>query len=749
MFSTEFTYTLESAYREATNKRHAYFCVEHILYSLLHDPEIQNIIVELGGDFSELKDTIEDYFDKDLEKIPDSSEIEKAEDLLQPPVQTLAVQNVLQRAIIQMQAAGKNIVTGKEVLIQIFDEEESYAAYYLKKQGLNKLEIIQYISSENLPLLDNDDKQLIKTGTQKSDKKTKLLEKYTENLTLLARKKLLDPVIGRENELSRIIKILCRRQKNNPILIGEPGVGKTAMGNALAIKVIEDDVPEQLQNASIYSLEIGTLIAGTKYRGEFESRLKGIIKELTKLENSILFIDEIHTIIGAGATGSGSLDASNLLKPALSSGKIRCIGSTTFDEYKKSIEKDRAFSRRFSKVDIKEPNIEQTIKILEGLKNYYESHHDVVFTNKALEVATKLSAKYITDRFLPDKAIDILDEAGAANSLLTKEKRKKKIGEKEVENVISGITGVPVHSVVNKENDNLKSLAVKLQKKVFGQDEAVLSVSRAIKRSRARLQDERKPVGSFLFAGPTGVGKTELSRALAEVLGVPFHRFDMSEYMEKHAVARLVGAPPGYVGYEEGGLLTDLVRKEPYSVILLDEVEKAHFDIYNILLQVMDDASLTDSRGRKTDFQNAIIIMTTNAGSGASNAMGFGVSGSHSKRDQAIKRLFKPEFRNRLDDIIYFSALPQEVVLKVVDKFISKLQEQLKEKNIVLDITDSASQYLAKEGFNEELGARPMRRLIQKEIKDQLADEILFGKLSKGGKARIDFKDKLTIIFSP
>ncbi|MCL4136843.1 UNVERIFIED_CONTAM: hypothetical protein GTU68_013076 [Idotea baltica] len=629
------------------------------------------------------------------------------------------------------------------------DEEDSHAVFFLKKEGISKIDIINCIAHGKTVNFDELDESNLKNDGKKENSESKsILDNFTLNLTKLAKKNKLDPVIGREEEVLRILKVLSRRQKNNPLLLGDPGVGKTAMAGLLAQKIIDQQVPESLLDAEIYSLDTGGLIAGTKYRGEFEERLKGVIKELTNNKNTILFIDEIHTIVGAGATGTGSMDIANLLKPALASGKIKCIGSTTYEDYKKTIEKDRALSRRFSLIEIEEPEIEDTIKILQGLKSYYEEHHNVKYLDSALESAAKLSKKYINDRFLPDKAIDVLDEAGASNNLLKEKDRKKEISDLEIEKVVSDFAKVPIKAVSSSDNKLLESLETDLKTLVFGQDQAVTAISKSIKRSRANLKGEDKPIGTFLFAGPTGVGKTELAKSLAETMGISFHRFDMSEYMEKHSVSRLIGAPPGYVGYDEGGVLTDLVRKKPHAVLLFDEIEKAHQDIYNILLQVMDDALLTDNQGKKADFRNIIIIMTTNAGSEKTASIGFANTDTSSKSNTAIKKLFKPEFRNRLDEIIHFNSLPKEVILMIVDKFIDELEEQLSDKNIKIEITIKAKEYLAIEGFDDQLGARPMYRLIQKEIKDNLADEILFGKLKDGGKVKIDlYKDKLKFTF--
>ncbi len=739
MFSTELNYSLEAAFREATNRSHAFLCVEHILYALMVDPAIIDIFEYFEIEIEEIKKDLEKFFDEQIEIVEYQKNISDIEVL--EPVQTPAVQRILQNAVFHMKSAGKNIVESEDLLIQIFAEEDSHAAFYLEKQGITKLAILDYIS-HGRPKTDRD-----KSETQGEKKKKKALHKYTENLTEKAIKGELDPVIGREEELQKVFRILLRRTKNNPLLLGDPGVGKTAMANAIAQRVISEDAPKQLKDAQLFTINVGNIVAGTKYRGEFEERLKMIINELSNIEGAILFIDEIHTIVGAGATGSGSLDAANLLKPALSGGKIRCIGSTTYEDFKKSIEKDKALTRRFSIINLDEPSEEEAVKILEGLKEKFEEHHDVKYTKQALETAVKLSVKHINDKFLPDKAIDVCDEAGASNNLLTKAQRKAEISEIEIEAVVASMAKVPILSVSSDDEKTLKNLEKEIKKKVFGQDKAVESVVRAVKRSRANLQGANRPVGSFLFAGPTGVGKTELAKSLSEVLGVPFHRFDMSEYMEKHAVARLIGAPPGYVGYEEGGLLTDLVRRKPYAVLLLDEIEKAHHDIYNILLQILDGASLTDNQGKKADFKNVTIIMTTNAGSLSSFTLGFGKSKSDDKRETAIKKLFSPELRNRIDEIVYFESLNEDVIESIVDKFIAELLEQLKEKNISITLSKNAKEHIAKEGFDDLMGARPMQRVIQKEIKDKISDEILFGKLKNGGKVKVDISNQ-ELVFS-
>lgn len=746
MFSTDLAYTIEAAFREAHKRHHAYFCVEHLLFALLHNDESSKVLRACGASLSALKRAIEKFFEQHVEAA--HSELRDGRAYYEEPTQTPAVQRVLQRALVHMHSAGKQIVSAPDVLVAIFSEEDSHAAYLLAEQGLSRLDVVQYIS-HGVSKHDSDDSdepeaEVSESGSSEDDgeqerksHKGKFLEKLTEDLTEKAKNGELDPIIGRDKEIERAIKVLCRRQKNNPLFLGDPGVGKSAMAHALALRIVSNQVPAQLKGARVFSLNIGSLIAGTKFRGEFEERLKGVVQELKKIGNVVLFIDEIHTIVGAGATGTGTMDAANLLKPALASGKLRCVGSTTHEDYKKSFEKDRALSRRFSTIDLLEPSIEETTEILKGLKSRFEEHHGVKYSEGALKAAAELSAKHINDRSLPDKAIDVIDEAGAANSILPSKKRKKLITEREVEDIVSAIARVPVRSVSKSDTELLQGLEDRLRCQVFGQDKAVAAVARAIKRSRASLKSDTKPVGCFLFAGPTGVGKTELAKALAKELGVNFHRFDMSEYMEKHAVARLIGAPPGYVGYEEGGQLTDLVRRQPYAVLLFDEIEKAHEDIYNILLQVMDDARLTDSHGKKADFRNVVLIMTTNAGSEKAAALGFGEMRSDSNRDQAVKKLFKPEFRNRLDEIVYFSPLPIEIIRMVVDKCVAELSLQLASRQVTITLSSDARDWLAKRGFDPVLGARPMARLLQKEIKDKLADEILFGRLKNGGRVNV------------
>jgi ATP-dependent Clp protease ATP-binding subunit ClpA len=743
MFSTELGLTLEAAFREASSRRHAFFCLEHLLYALSFDEQVMEILNHVGADLSLLRKDLETFFDKHVEIIPlKGTKVPASE-----PAQTPAVQRVLQRAIMHVRSAQKDVITPTEVLVALFSEEDSHAVFYLAKQGIGRVDVLSFIAhgisrsvteEEEISTERYEDGEEEPIGARSG---RTALEQFTENLTEFAKLGKLDPVIGREEEIGRTIKVLCRRQKNNPLFLGEPGVGKTAMAHAIASRIASEEIPEQLKGAEVFLLNMGTLVAGTKFRGEFEDRIRKVMDELKRHPKAILFIDELHTIVGAGATGNGSLDAANLLKPALASGDIRCMGSTTHGDYKKSIEKDSALSRRFSTIDLPEPSVEETVKILEGLRGKYEAFHQATFSLEALQAAAELSAKYVNDRFLPDKAIDVLDEAGAANSLLTKGKRKKIITEEQIEKVVASIARVPITNVSSSDEKLLKNLEKNLRKVVFGQDAAVEAVARAIKRSRASLQGESKPIGSFLFAGPTGVGKTELAKALAKEMGVHFHRFDMSEFNDKHLVARFTGAPPGYVGYEEGGLLIDVVKKNPYSVILFDEIEKAHPDIFSIFLQIMDNAALTDSQGRKADFRNVVVIFTTNAGSEKAASLGFGSSQQNTFRDAAVKTLFKPEFRNRLDETVYFSPLPMSVILQVVGKFIKELEVQLANRKVSIQVSEEAQEWFASKGFDTVFGARPMSRLIQKELKNKLADEILFGSLRDGGTVAIDCKD--------
>ena len=743
MFSTELGLTLEAAFREASSRRHAFFCLEHLLYALSFDEQVMEILNHCGADLSLLRKDLEAFFDKHVEVIPvRSSKVPAVE-----PAQTPAVQRVLQRAIMHVRATQKDVITPTEVLVALFSEDDSHAVFYLAKQGIGRLDILNFIA-HGISRSGGEDDEVQGDRIEDGEDETasprtgrSALDQFSENLTEKARLGKLDPVIGREEEIGRAIKILCRRQKNNPLFLGEPGVGKTAMANAIAQRIVSDDIPAQLEGAEVFLLNMGAMVAGTKFRGEFEERIRRVLDEIKHHPKAILFIDELHTIVGAGATGNGSLDAANLLKPALASGEIRCMGSTTHTDYKKSIEKDSALSRRFSTVDLPEPTIEETVKILEGLKSKFESFHQTTFTPEALRSAAELSAKYINDRFLPDKAIDVIDEAGAANALLTKTKRKKTITEDQVEKVVASIARVPITSVSVSDEKLLRNLEKNLKKVVFGQDAAVEAVTRAIKRSRASLQGEAKPIGSFLFAGPTGVGKTELAKALAQEMGVNFHRFDMSEFSDKHLVSRFTGAPPGYVGYEEGGLLVDVVKKHPHSVILFDEIEKAHVDIFNVFLQIMDNATITDSQGRKADFRNIVVIFTTNAGSEKAASLGFGSSQQNTFRDTAIKSLFKPEFRNRLDETVYFNPLPMSIILQVVHKLIKELENQLATRKVTLNVSQAACEWFANRGFDSVFGARPMGRLIQRELKNKLADEILFGSLKDGGAVAIAVKD--------
>lgn len=749
MFSTELGFTLEAAFKEASMRGHAYFCVEHLLFALTFDERIAELLKACAVDQDLLKRDLEHYFDSEIElvsnKMAESSE----------PIQTPAVQRVLQEAIRHGHAAGKEVISSLDVFVAIFNEIDSHAVFFLLKQELSKLDVIEFIShgvnKQSGQRYDTDtdwstgqsdleERELEEESeqaypSQRNSRNKKALERYAEDLTLRAEKGELDPLVGRDKEVTRAIKILCRRQKNNPLFLGDPGVGKTAMAHGIAQRIISKDVPDQLIGARLFALDVGSLLAGTKFRGEFEERLKSVLKELTEIKSALLFIDEIHTIVGAGSTGSGTIDAANLLKPALASGKLKCLGSTTFEDFKKSFEKDRALSRRFSSIELLEPSIEETIEILKGLKSRLEQHHSVSYSIQALHSAAELSAKYINDRALPDKAIDILDEAGAHNAILPITKRKRAIGAKEIELVVATVARVPVESLSRSDQTVLKNLEGRLKAGIFGQDHAVDAVVRAIKRRRANIQQESRPIGCFLFAGPTGVGKTELAKQLAAELGVKFHRYDMSEYMEKHTVAKFIGAPPGYVGYEEGGQLTDTIRKHPYAVLLLDEIEKAHEEIFSILLQVMDSATLTDAQGKKADFRNVIIIMTTNAGSAQSSVVGFGRSDSSDSREREIKRLFKPEFRNRLDEIVNFNALPDRIMERIVDKFIAELEKQLKARDIRFKLSAEAKSWLAKNGFDAQLGARPMARLIQTKLKDPLTDALLFGDLKKVSKS--------------
>ena len=741
-FSRNLEETLHRAVAYANQRRHEYATLEHLLLSLTDDQEAAGVMRACDVDLAQLKKNLINYLDTELKSLV----VENGEEA-KP---TAGFQRAIQRAVIHVQSSGREEVTGANVLVAIFSERESHAAYFLQEQDMTRYDAVNFIAhgiakkagaSESRAVkgsteADVDEKPAAKTGGE-------ALEAYCVNLNEKARAGKVDPLIGREPEVERCIQILCRRTKNNPLLVGEPGVGKTAIAEGLARKIINHQVPEVLDGATIFSLDMGSLLAGTRYRGDFEERVKQVVKELESHPNAVLFIDEIHTVIGAGATSGGAMDASNLLKPALASGTLRCMGSTTYKEYRQHFEKDRALVRRFQKIDVNEPTIEDSIKILKGLKSYYEEFHKLRYTGDAVKAAVELSARYITDRKLPDKAIDIIDEAGASQMLLPEGKRKKVIGVREVEAVVSKIARIPPKSVSKSDTEALKQLEVDLKRVVFGQDSAIDQLATAMKMARAGLRDPQKPIGCYLFSGPTGVGKTEAARQLANTLGIELQRFDMSEYMERHTVSRLIGAPPGYVGYDQGGLLTDAVDQHPHSVVLLDEIEKAHPDVFNILLQVMDHGVLTDAVGKKVDFRNVILIMTTNAGAADAqrNSIGFGRGRNQDEEDEAIKRLFSPEFRNRLDAMVAFKPLTQDVIRLVVHKFVLQLEGQLADRHITIELSEDAADWLAKNGFDELYGARPLARVIQENIKKPLADDILFGKLIRGGHVKVVLAD--------
>ncbi len=736
MISKELSATLGFAVKEAKRRRHEYVSIEHILFAILNDPNGIEIIENCGGDVDNLLDALESFFDEKIERIPEGNDY-----VLQ---QTIGFQRVIQRAVNHARSAEKQEVAVADVLASIFLEKDSHAEYFLSSQGVTRLDVLNYISHNiSKDPFEDSSGGLVRPGKEERDRRQKSnpLELFTLNLIELAAEGKLDPLIGRETELERTMQVLCRRRKNNPVFVGDPGVGKTAMAEGLAQKIQRGEVPDLLEDMEIFSLDLGGMLAGTKFRGDFEQRLKGVIAELQKKPKAILFIDEIHTIVGAGATSSGSMDASNILKPVLASGEIRCIGSSTFEEFKNHFEKDRALSRRFEKIEIMEPPVSETIQILKGLRSRYEEHHGIVYTDAALKAATELSTKYLRDRYLPDKAIDVIDEAGAFIRLSGPSNRKK-INPADIEKIVAKMARVPTQSVSTSDRTKLENLEEGLRQVVFGQDDAISALVTSIKRSRAGLGSPERPVGCFLFTGPTGVGKTEVSLQVARILGVEFIRFDMSEYMEKHAVARLIGAPPGYIGFDQGGLLTDGIRKHPHSVLLMDEIEKAHPDLFNILLQVMDHATLTDNNGRKADFRNVILMMTSNAGSREMSAanIGFGQThkGAQAKGKKAIEKLFSPEFRNRLDEIITFNALNLDIMEMIVDKFIAELNQQLGIKKVALTISPAVRTWLAKKGHDPAYGARPLGRVIQAEIKDKLADEILFGALQHGGHVSLD-----------
>jgi ATP-dependent Clp protease ATP-binding subunit ClpA len=732
MIAQELEVSLHMAFMEARQKRHEFITVEHLLLALLDNPSASEVLKACAAEVDDLRKLL-------IEFVAEHTPILTTEDTDTQP--TLGFQRVIQRAILHVQSSGKKEVTGANVLVAIFGEKDSHAVYFLHQKGVTRLDVVNFIS--------HGISKVPQAAPGKSDGEAEseqeqspggALETYTLNLNSLAVAGKIDPLIGRERELERVVQTLCRRRKNNPLLVGEAGVGKTAIAEGLARRIVEGDVPEILAKCTVYALDMGALLAGTKYRGDFEQRLKAVLKQLFDNPNAILFIDEIHTLIGAGAASGGTLDASNLLKPALSTGQLKCIGATTYQEYRGIFEKDHALSRRFQKVDVVEPSISETVSILRGLKTRFEEHHGIKYASSALTSAAELAARYINDRHLPDKAIDVIDEAGAAQRILPKSKQKKIITKHEIEEIVAKIARVPAQSVNSDDRSQLKNLDRNLKAVVFGQDKAIDALAAAIKMSRSGLGNPQKPTGSFLFSGPTGVGKTEVARQLAYIMGVELIRFDMSEYMERHAVSRLIGAPPGYVGFDQGGLLTEAVTKHPYSVLLLDEIEKAHPDVYNILLQVMDHGTLTDNNGRKADFRNVMIIMTTNAGAAelSKTSMGFTISTQAGDEMAEIKRMFTPEFRNRLDAIISFAALDREIIMRVVDKFLMQLEEQLQEKKVEATFTVALKEHLSKKGFDPQMGARPMSRLIQDTIRTALADELLFGRLASGGKVTVD-----------
>ncbi|WP_409425244.1 ATP-dependent Clp protease ATP-binding subunit ClpA [Pseudoalteromonas sp. RW-H-Ap-1] len=740
MLNKDLELTLNAAFREARTRRHEFMTVEHLLLALLDNPSAGEALNACGVDISGLKTELLEFIDETTPVIPDLEEERET----QP---TLGFQRVLQRAVFHVQSSGKNEVTGVNVLVAIFSEQESQAVYLLKKSDISRLDIVNFIShgiSKADDELGDDTDDIHEEVQEVQNEEASKLDSFTTNLNVQARDGHIDPLIGRDSEVERTVQVLCRRKKNNPLLVGEAGVGKTAIAEGLAYRIVNEQVPEVIADAVVYSLDMGALLAGTKYRGDFEKRFKSLLKELQAKPGSILFIDEIHTIIGAGAASGGVMDASNLLKPLLSSGQLRCMGSTTYNEYKNIFEKDRALVRRFQKIDVLEPSVADTTKILNGLKERYEEHHGIRYTQKALKAAAELSAKYINERHLPDKAIDVIDEAGANQRLQPSSKRKKTIGVSDIELIISKMARIPPQNVSSTDKETLKNLDRNLKMLVFGQDQSIDALTSAIRLSRSGLANEDKPVGSFLFAGPTGVGKTEVTKQLAKCMGVEFIRFDMSEYVERHAVSRLIGAPPGYVGFEQGGLLTEAVIKNPHAVVLLDEIEKAHPDIYNILLQVMDHGTLTDNNGRKADFRNVVVVMTTNAGVQETTRKSIGFSEQDHTHDAMgeINKVFSPEFRNRLDNIIWFNHLEKDVILQVVDKFVVELQTQLDKKSVNLELTSKAREWLADKGYDKAMGARPMARVLQEELKKQLANEILFGELISGGTVKVSVKDK-------
>ena len=746
MLSEELEQTLNVAFKEAREKRHEFMTVEHLLLALVDNPTSNTALRACGANLIQLKRELHEFLDETTPILPDGDERE-----IEP---TLGFQRVLQRAVFQVQSSGSKEVTGANVLVAIFSEQESQAVYLLSKQHIARLDVVNYIAHGISKVDEQSDQDTVLPHIeeeQEQETQTKTpLESYATNLNQVAMLGKIDPLIGRKPEIERTLQILCRRRKNNPLFVGEAGVGKTALAEGLAKQIVDGEVPEVLADAVIYSLDLGALLAGTKYRGDFEKRLKAVLSQLRREENAILFIDEIHTIIGAGAASGGAMDASNLLKPVLANGDIKCIGSTTYTEYRGIFEKDRALARRFQKIDVPEPSIEEAVQILNGLKSRFEDHHNVKFTRQALRTAVELSERYINERHLPDKAIDVIDEAGANQRLLPVSKRKKSIGAKDVELVVSKMARIPPKQVSNSDKEGLRNLDRDLKLVVYGQDEAITTLSSAIKMARAGLGTEQKPIGSFLFAGPTGVGKTEVTRQLAQIMGVELIRFDMSEYMERHTVSRLIGAPPGYVGFDQGGLLTEEVNKHPHAVLLLDEIEKAHPDVFNLLLQVMDHGTLTDTNGRKCDFRNVILVMTTNAGAEQMSRPSIGFTHQDHTHDsgEVIKKTFTPEFRNRLDGIIQFQPLDETTISYVVDKFLCELETQLLEKKVTLTVDSEARAWLATHGYDAKMGARPMARVVKESIKKQLAEELLFGRLADGGEVTVTVKnDQLSFEF--
>lgn len=736
MLSHELEVTLNLAFKEARDQRHEFMTVEHLLLALISNPTSHSALLACGADMEELKRDLVEFLDNTTPLLPEGDERE-----IQP---TLGFQRVLQRAVFQVQSSGSKEVTGANVLVAIFSEQESQAVYFLSKHNIARLDVVNYIA-HGISKVEGEGESFSSNDEDQDDEPAarSALEAYAANLNHLAMQGKIDPLIGRKGEIERTLQVLCRRRKNNPLFVGEAGVGKTALAEGLALRIVDGEVPELLASSTVYSLDLGALLAGTKYRGDFEKRLKAVLAQLKKDEGAILFIDEIHTIIGAGAASGGAMDASNLIKPVLANGELKCIGSTTYKEYRGIFEKDRALARRFQKIDVPEPTIEETVQILEGLKSRFEEHHSVRFTHQALRTASELAERYIGDRHLPDKAIDIIDEAGAVQRLQPPSRRKKTIGVKDIEAVVAKIARIPPKQVTASDKEGLRNLERDLKLVVFGQDEAIATLGTAIKMARAGLGNESKPIGSFLFAGPTGVGKTEVTRQLAKQMGIELIRFDMSEYMERHTVSRLIGAPPGYVGFDQGGLLTEEVNKHPHSVVLLDEIEKAHPDVFNLLLQVMDHGTLTDTNGRKADFRNVIIVMTTNAGAELVSRASIGFTKQDHSGDsiEAIKRIFTPEFRNRLDAIVQFKALGDTTISHVVDKFLFELESQLEEKKVTLVVDSSARHWLAQHGYDEKMGARPMARVIQEHIKKPLAEELLFGRLANGGSVKIAATD--------